>query len=81
MKAGTSAALLGQIATRQEDGTVQEEPLLMGFFPGEATAMFTEQWRRRVQQELALPRPLMVAYAQDHEGLLDGHGRLAFGRI
>ena len=70
MKAGTSAALLGQIATRQEDGTVQEEPLLMGFFPGEATAMFTEQWRRRVQQELALPRPLMVAYAQDHEGYL-----------
>jgi neutral ceramidase len=70
MKAGTTAALIGPLPTRQPDGTVTQEDLLVGFFPGEPTAMFTEQWRRRVQNELGFARPLLVGYAQDHEGYL-----------
>ena len=36
------------------DGTTESRELLAGFFPGETTSMYSEQWRRRVQDELGL---------------------------
>lgn len=68
-KAGTSASLLQGIPQLLEDGTVvEDQPLLIGFFPAEPTSLFGEQWRRRAKAELGLDHALLVGYAQDHEG-------------
>ena len=70
MKAGTTVSRMGPLETRTIDGSVVKRDLMAGFFPGETTAMYSEQWRRRVQDELGLEMPLMVGYSQDHEGYL-----------
>lgn len=70
LKANTTASRLGPLPTLYPDGTTRAEDLLIGFFPGESTAMYTEQWRRRVEAELGYVQPLMISYAQDHEGYL-----------
>ncbi len=70
LRAGTTAGLIGPLATRDTDGSESERDLLVGFFPGESTAMFTEQWRRRAKAELGHAMALHVGYAQDHEGYL-----------
>ena len=66
--AGTTASLLGPIPTRTPEGEVVDRELLVGFFPAEPTAMYSEQWRRRSLAELGVEMPLLVGYAQDHEG-------------
>ena len=68
--AGTTASRIGPLTTLTETGEVVERDLFMGFFPGETTAMYAEQWRRRVKAELGYEMALMVGYAQDHEGYL-----------
>lgn len=69
-KAGTTASRLGPILTVRPDGTASPQELLVGFFPGEATAMYVKQWRRRAEAELGFVDAMAVAYAQDHEGYL-----------
>jgi len=69
-KAGTTATRFGPLPTVTPEGEVVDRDLLVGFFPGEPLAMYTEQWRRRVQAELGYDMPLLVGYAQDHEGYL-----------
>ena len=69
-KAATTVTRLGPVPTLRPDGTVVTEDLLLGFFPGEATAMYGEQWRRRVRDELGDHQAMMISYAQDHEGYL-----------
>jgi neutral ceramidase len=69
-KAGTTATRFGPLPTRMPDGTEQSLDVFGGFFPGEPTAMFVEQWRRRVRDELGHPQAWLVGYAQDHEGYL-----------
>jgi neutral ceramidase len=68
LKAGTTASRLGPLLTRGEDGSEVADDLLIGFFPAEPTAMFVEQWRRRVSAELGYHMPLLVGYSQDHQG-------------
>lgn len=68
MKAGTTVARLGPLATTDADGTSTERELLAGFFPAEVTALYTEQWRRRAHDELGYTMPLAVGVSQDHEG-------------
>jgi neutral ceramidase len=68
LDAGTTASRIGPLLTLDVDGTEVSRDLLVGFFPAEPTAMFTEQWRRRVADELGYEMPLLVGYAQDHEG-------------
>ncbi|MFT7521370.1 MAG: neutral ceramidase, partial [Kiritimatiellia bacterium] len=70
LKAGTTASLVGPLVTLTPDGEQVERPLFVSFFPGEPTAMFGEQFRRRAEAELGHPMALMVGYAQDHEGYL-----------
>jgi len=69
-KASTTVTRFGPIPTLDPDGTQSTRDLLVGFFPGEPTAMYTEQWRRRAKDELGMPMSLMVGYSQDHEGYL-----------
>lgn len=69
-KAGTTVSRLGPVPTLLPDGSEVVEDLLVGFFPGEATAMYGEQWRRRVRDELGDQQAMMISYAQDHEGYL-----------
>ncbi len=69
-KAGTTASRLGPIRTVRADGTEVDQDLLVGFFPGEPTAMFVKQWRRRAEAELGFSDAMMVGYSQDHEGYL-----------
>lgn len=70
LKAGSTVTRFGPLETLTSDGSVVQQDLMAGFFPGETTGMFAEQWRRRVADELGHEMPLMVGYAQDHEGYL-----------
>ena len=71
-QAGTAATLLSPVAIRNPDGSETTGDFLMGFFPGEITATYTEQFRRRAEAELGIPQAhaMAVGYAQDHEGYL-----------
>jgi neutral ceramidase len=69
-RAGTTVSRLGPVSLRKADGTVVEEDVLIGFLPGETTAMYVEQWRRRTAAELGFENSFVVGYAQDHEGYL-----------
>ncbi len=66
----TTATQLGPVPILKADGTVVEEEVTIGFFPGEPTQMFAEQFARRAWDELGLENALVVGYAQDHEGYL-----------
>jgi neutral ceramidase len=68
LKAGTTASLWGPIPTRTPEGDVVDRDFLVGFFPAEPTAMYSEQWRRRAEDELGVEMALLVGYSQDHEG-------------
>ena len=70
IRAGTSGTRMGPLKVAKDDGSVVEEELLIGFFPGEATSMYTEQLKRRAAAELGYTNTMMVAYSQDHEGYL-----------
>jgi neutral ceramidase len=70
LKAGTTASRLGPISTLTPEGETVEQDLFIGFFPGESTAMYVEQWRRRVRDELGFENSLHISYSQDHEGYL-----------
>ena len=70
LKAGTAASRIWPLPTLTPDGEVVNQDLFVGYFPGETTAMYAEQWRRRVNDELGIPNSLMVGYSQDHEGYL-----------
>jgi neutral ceramidase len=69
-KAGVTATRFGPVPIHQEDGTDTVDDVLIGFFPGEATAMYTEQFRRRAAAELGMKHSIAVGYSQDHEGYL-----------
>jgi neutral ceramidase len=68
--ANTTVSRLGPVAMRLADGTTVEDEVLIGFLPGETTAMYVEQWRRRAAAELGFEHAFVVGYAQDHEGYL-----------
>lgn len=69
-KAGVTATRFGPVPILQWDGTQVTDDFLIGFFPGETTAMYTEQFRRRAAAELGFENSMAVGYAQDHEGYL-----------
>lgn len=68
--ANTTATELGPVSIRGEDGVVVQDNLLLAFFPGEPTAWYVEQFRRRAAAEVGAEHALLVGYAQDHEGYL-----------
>ncbi len=69
-RAAFTAARIGPVPILQADGTTVTDDFFMGFFPGETTAMFTEQFRRRAATELGYEHAMAVGYAQDHEGYM-----------
>jgi len=69
-KAGVLATRIGPLITSGGDGEIVEQELIAGFFPGEPTSMFVEQWRRSVSSELGWEQAMLVGYSQDHEGYL-----------
>lgn len=68
--ARTAAIRMGPLPVRDVDGSVSDEIVHVGLFPGEPTAMFGEQFRRRAETSWGAERAWMVGYAQDHEGYL-----------
>lgn len=69
-RAQVSASRVGPLAIREADGSTSQDDVLFGFFPGEPTALYTEQFRRRAQAELGYDHAIPIGYAQDHEGYL-----------
>ncbi len=69
-KAYVTAARIGPLPILWDDGTEVEDDFLLSFFPGEVTAMYSEQFRRRAEAELGFEHSMVVGYAQDHEGYL-----------
>lgn len=70
LRANATASRFGPLSFRDPDGSTSSDDLLLAFFPGEPTAMYTEQFRRRAAAEVGMPHSLPVGYAQDHEGYL-----------
>lgn len=68
--AAVTATRFGPVAIRDADGTTTTDSVLMGFFPGEPTSMYTEQFRRRAAAEAGYKHSIAVGYSQDHEGYL-----------
>jgi neutral ceramidase len=69
-RAAVTATRIGPLPILEADGTMASDDVLVGFFPGETTALYTEQFRRRAQAELGFGHSIAVGYAQDHEGYL-----------
>jgi hypothetical protein len=69
-RAAFTATRFGPVAIHDADGTDTTDDVFMGFFPGEPTSMFTEQFRRRAAAELGYHHSVAVGYSQDHEGYL-----------
>jgi len=69
LKASTTATHIDGLML-SVDGVAQTSDVLFGFFPGEPTHMYHEQFRRRVKAELGLDFGLMLGFSQDHEGYL-----------
>ncbi|MFZ5476450.1 MAG: neutral/alkaline non-lysosomal ceramidase N-terminal domain-containing protein [Myxococcota bacterium] len=69
-KAAITAARIGPLPISEPDGTETTDDFFVGFFPGEPTATYTEQFRRRAAAELGFEHTMAVGYAQDHEGYL-----------
>ncbi len=65
-----AASRLGPLPVLYADGSTDVTDLLLGFFPGEPTSMYTEQWRRRVKAELGYDNAILFGYSMDHEGYL-----------
>lgn len=70
LRANTLATVADGLTVRDAAGEVAISEVLFGFFPGEATSMYTETWRRRAAAELGVDQAVMVSYAMDHEGYL-----------
>ncbi|MEC7985066.1 MAG: neutral/alkaline non-lysosomal ceramidase N-terminal domain-containing protein [Myxococcota bacterium] len=70
LRAGVGASRIGPMRIRTADGQELDDDLLMGFFPGEASSLFADQYRRRAKSELGFEHVMTIAYAQDHEGYL-----------
>lgn len=69
-RASVSALRIGPLPIVDPDGSTTTDDVLFGFFPGEPTALYTEQFRRRAEAELGYAHSVAVGYAQDHEGYL-----------
>ena len=70
LRAKTTAARVGPLPILTATGETTVDDVMMAFFPGEATATYTEQFRRRAAAELGMTHTLPFAYSQDHEGYL-----------
>lgn len=71
LRALTTGVHLGPVAiTDAASGETVEDELLLSFFPGETTALYSEQFRRRALDEVGFEHAFPVGYAQDHEGYL-----------
>jgi neutral ceramidase len=70
MQASLSTLRMGPMALQSPDGSQSTEDIFFGFFPGETTGMFLEQFRRRAESELGFKNTIGVGYSQDHEGYL-----------
>ena len=70
LKAHTSSVRIGPVSILKDDGSVVEDDVVMGFFPGEATSYYVRHYRERVQDEIGFEHVIAGGYAQDHEGYL-----------
>ncbi len=69
-KAQTSSMKIGPVSIIKPDGSVVEEDVFMGFFPGEATSYYVRHYRDRIGEQLGYQNVILGDYSQDHEGYL-----------
>ncbi|MEC8422405.1 MAG: hypothetical protein VX000_01440, partial [Myxococcota bacterium] len=70
LRAKTSATRIGPLPIRNAAGEEVSDEVLLAFFPGETTATYTEQFRRRARAELGYDYAIPFGFAMDHEGYL-----------
>ena len=70
LKANTSSVRIGPVPILKDDGSIVEDDIMMGFFPGEATSYYIRHYRDRVLNEIGFENVIGVGYSQDHEGYL-----------
>jgi neutral ceramidase len=70
LKANTTTTRMGPVSIRKDDGSIVQEDIVMGFFPGETTSYYVHHYRDRVISELGFTNVIVGGYAQDHEGYL-----------
>jgi len=69
-KATLAALRFGPVPILDEDGSTTTDDVFMGFFVGEPTTYFEEQFKRRAAAELGYEHAILVGYSQDEEGYL-----------
>lgn len=69
-KATLGALRFGPVPIRDEDGTTTTDDVFMGFFVGEPTTYYEEQFKRRAAAELGYEHAILVGYSQDEEGYM-----------
>jgi len=70
LRATTTASMWSGVTVRKPDGSVVQDDVLWGFFPGETTAVYTEAFRQRAESQLGITTAIPIGYSQDHEGYL-----------
>ncbi len=70
LRAQATVSLWGPVKVLQPDGSVVDDDVLWGFFPGETTALYSEAFRQRARDDLGITTAIPIGYAQDHEGYL-----------
>jgi len=70
VSAKITATRMGPLPILTASGETVTDDVLFGFFPGEATATYTEQFRRRAAAELGMNHAIPIGYSQDHQGYL-----------
>ncbi len=67
-RASAAASRIGPLRTLRHDGTTGDDDQIIGFIPGEPTAMYTEMFKRRVAQEAGFEHAMIIGYSMDEEG-------------
>ena len=67
-RAAAAATRIGPLATLRADGSTGDDDQLVGWIPGEPTAMYVSMFRARAEQEHGYPHAMVVGYSMDEEG-------------
>jgi len=65
-----SALKIGAVPIVSTDGSSDDDQVVMGFFPGEPVSLYSDVFRKELEEVNGYHYGVTIGYAQDHEGYL-----------